>query len=254
MTDQRLTYVGHATTLIELGGRRILTDPLLRSRLGHLQRHGAPPAGSITRDIDLVLISHLHLDHLDPPSLQRLDHHTEIVVPAGARDLLRRLGFQRVYEVVAGDDFRTRGVRVVATHAEHPGRRRPPRLGGAEADTLGFVVEAGGRRVYFAGDTDAFPEMEEQIGQVDVALLPVWGWGPTLGEGHLDPRGAAEVAARLRPRVAVPIHWGTFFPVGLRRVRPGRLTDPPHEFARYTGEVAPDVEVRVLEPGESTLL
>lgn len=199
-----------------------------------------------------MLISHLHLDHLDPRSLRELDKDTEVVVPAGARDVVRRLGFQQVYEVVAGDEIRSRGVRIAATHAEHPGRRRPQRLGGPEADTLGFVVEAGGRRVYFAGDTDAFPEMEEQIGQTDAALLPVWGWGPTLGAGHLDPQSAAQVAARLRPRVAVPIHWGTFFPVGLKRVRPDRLTEPPHEFARYAGELAPDVDVRVLEPGSST--
>ena len=254
MSDARVTYVGHATALIELGGRRVLTDPLLRNRLGHLRRHGAPPGAAVGTDLDLVLISHLHLDHLDPPSLERIDHHTELVVPAGARDLLRRLGFRRVYEVVAGDEIRTRGLRIVATHAEHPGRRRPQRLGGPEAETLGYVVEATGRRVYFAGDTDAFEDMEDQIGATDLALLPVWGWGPSLGEGHLDPRAAAQVAARLRPRVAVPIHWGTFFPIGLKRVRPDRLTDPPHEFARYTGDLSPEVEVRVLDPGESTPL
>jgi len=252
VSDARITYVGHATTLIELGGRRLLTDPLLRKRLGHLQRHGPEPTAATSADLDAVLISHLHLDHLDPPSLERIDHHTELIVPAGARSMLRRLGFKRVFEVVAGDEIRTRGVRVVATHAEHSGRRRPSRMGGPEADTIGFVIEAGGRRVYFAGDTDHFPEMEDQIGTTDAALLPVWGWGPTLGTGHLDPRAAAEVAARLRPAVAIPIHWGTFFPVGMKRIRPDRLTAPPHEFARYTGELAPDVEVRVLEPGDST--
>jgi L-ascorbate metabolism protein UlaG (beta-lactamase superfamily) len=250
----RVTYVGHATTLIEAGGRRVLTDPLLRKRLGHLQRHGATPSPALCRDLDVVLISHLHLDHLDPPSLERIDHHTEMIVPAGARGVVRRLGFQRVYEVAAGDEIRTRGLRILATHAEHERRRRPPRMGGPEADTLGFVVEADGQRIYFAGDTDAFPAMEEQIGATDLALLPVWGWGPSLGGGHLDPEGAARVAARLRPRVAVPIHWGTFFPMGLRRLRPDRLTAPPHEFARYTGDLAPEIDVRVLQPGESTEL
>ena len=89
------------------------------------------------------------------------------------------------------------------------------------------MIEAGdGCRVYFAGDTDLFPGMEEAIGPTDLSLLPVWGWGPTLGEGHLDPRAAAEAARRLRPRVAVPIHWGTFFPMGLKRMRPDRLTGP----------------------------
>ena len=235
-----------------MGRCRLLTDPLLRGRLGHLRRHGPAPDAATRSELNLVLISHLHLDHLDPPSLRQIDRGTEVIVPAGARDVVRRLGFRNVYEVVAGDEIRSHGVRVVATHAEHPGRRRPSRMGGPEADTLGFVVEAAGRRVYFAGDTDAFPEMEEQIGEIDLALLPVWGWGPTLGAGHLDPKSAAEVAARLRPRVAVPIHWGTFFPVGLKRVRPDRLTEPPHEFARYTGELAPEVDVRILDPGSST--
>ena len=250
----RLTYVGHATALIEIGGRRVLTDPLLRTRLGHLRRHGMAPADDVTEDIDAVLISHLHLDHLDLPSLRRLGRDTELIVPSGAGRMLKRLGFPRTYEVVAGDEIRTRGLTVVATHAEHDGRRRPPRLGGDEAETLGYVVEAAGRRVYFAGDTDVFDGMEEAIGSVDLALLPVWGWGPTLGHGHMDPRGAAEAARRLRPRIAVPIHWGTFFPVGLDRVKPGRLSEPPREFARYAGEAAPDVDVRVLEPGESTEL
>jgi L-ascorbate metabolism protein UlaG (beta-lactamase superfamily) len=237
--------------LLEAGGRRLLTDPLLRGRLGHLRRHGTPPAAGVTERIDLVLISHLHLDHLDPPSLRRLNRTTELIVPQGAGSLLKKMGFPRTYEVSAGDEIRSKGVRVVAVHAEHDRRRRP---GGAEADTLGFVIEAGGKRVYFAGDTDAFAEMEAQIGAVDLALLPVWGWGPTLGEGHMDPRAAAEVAARLKPRIAIPIHWGTFFPVGLKRVRPGRLTDPPREFESHVQELAPDVEVRVLEPGASTEL
>ena len=241
--------------LIELGGRRLLTDPLLRGRLGHLRRHGAPPADDVKRDIDVVLISHLHLDHLDPPSLRTLDRSAELIVPVGAGHMLKRMGFSRTYEVAAGDEIRTGGARVAAVHAEHDGRRMPSRVGSsAEADTIGFVVEAAGQRVYFAGDTDLFPGMEDQIGATDLALLPVWGWGPTLGSGHMDPRAAAEAAARLNPRVAVPIHWGTFFPVGLSRMKPDRLTDPPHEFARYAGELAPEVEVRVLDPGDSTAL
>jgi L-ascorbate metabolism protein UlaG (beta-lactamase superfamily) len=77
----------------------------------------------------------------------------------------------------------------------------------------------------------------------------VWGWGPSLGSGHLDPERAAEALALLRPRLAVPIHWGTLFP----RIVPDRrqrLSDPPHELARAAARLAPDVEVRVLAPGE----
>ena len=71
-----------------------------------------------------------------------------------------------------------------------------------------------------------------ELGAVDLALLPVWGWGTYANEGHLDPERAARALQLIRPRVAVPIHWGTLFPAGLRRLRPSYLTEPPLEFAR----------------------
>jgi L-ascorbate metabolism protein UlaG (beta-lactamase superfamily) len=96
--------------------------------------------------------------------------------------------------------------------------------------------------------------MEGLTPNLDLALLPVWGWGPTLGAGHLDPEGAARAAALLSPRLAVPIHWGTFYPFGLARLRPGRLTLPAEEFAARARQLAPQVATRVLSPGESVSL
>jgi L-ascorbate metabolism protein UlaG (beta-lactamase superfamily) len=96
--------------------------------------------------------------------------------------------------------------------------------------------------------------MERLAGGLDVALLPVWGWGPSLGAGHLDPERAARAAALLAPRIAIPIHWGTFFPLGLARLRSSLVQAPPREFARRAAELAPQVDVRVLSPGESTSL
>jgi L-ascorbate metabolism protein UlaG (beta-lactamase superfamily) len=138
-------------------------------------------------------------------------------------------------------------LRVTATAAHHPARRwfRAPWV-----PSLGFVVEAAGTRVYFPGDTDIYPEMEA-LAPLDVALMPVWGWGPTLGEGHLNPRSAAEALRLLQPRVAVPIHGGTFFPIGWGG---GRLLDPPHEFAAHAAQLAPEVDVRVLPPGGEVVL
>jgi L-ascorbate metabolism protein UlaG (beta-lactamase superfamily) len=243
----RVTWIGHATALIELGGVRLLTDPLLRDRLGHLRRHGPPPAAEATADLDAILISHLHLDHLDLPSLKRLPRATRLLVPRGAAGFLRGRGFAHAEELAAGDAADVGGLTVDAVPALHERRRRPF---GAEADTIGFVA---GRRVYFAGDTDLFDGMAELAG-LDVALLPVWGWGPSLGEGHLDPEGAAQAAALVRPRLAVPIHWGTFYPRLLARYKPDRLTDPPHEFAAAVARLAPDIDVRVLAPGESVQL
>jgi L-ascorbate metabolism protein UlaG (beta-lactamase superfamily) len=161
---------------------------------------------------------------------------------------LRRQGFPHAEELAAGDRTEVAGATVEAVPAVHAGRRRPYG-GGPEADTVGFIVAARGLRVYFAGDTNLFAGMDG-FGALDLALLPVWGWGPSLGEGHLDPPAAARAAALLRPRVAVPIHWGTFYPAGLARYKPHRLTEPPREFAAAVAALAPEVTVRVLEPGE----
>jgi len=92
------------------------------------------------------------------------------------------------------------------------------------------------------------------LGRLDVALLPVWGWGPTLGMGHLDPERAALAASLLQPRLCLPIHWGTFYPYGMGRVRPHLLTEPPHAFARHAATIAPEVAVRILPVGGSMAL
>ena len=233
--------------LIELGGVRLLTDPVLRSRLGHLQRHGAAADPVVGERLDAVLLSHLHLDHLDLPSLRSLDSEVRVLVPPGAGDFLRKAGFANADELAVGDAVDVNGLSVGATRAVHAGQRRPL---GPVADAVGFTIR-GERSVYFAGDTALFPEMAELAPGLDLALLPVWGWGPTLGAGHLDPDTAARAAAVLKPRIAVPIHWGTLYPRGLARWKPGPLRDPPRRFAAQVGEIAPEVEVRVLEPGES---
>jgi L-ascorbate metabolism protein UlaG (beta-lactamase superfamily) len=243
---ESLTYLGHATVRLDLGGARLLTDPFLRDRLAHLRRRSPRVTEAAYSDLDGVLVSHMHFDHLDVPSLRRLPRELPVLVPRGGGALLRRLGFARVRELVAGEHAEIGGVDVVAVHADHSGRRRP---GGPEADALGFVV-TGAARVYFAGDTDVYEGMSE-IGPLDVALLPVWGWGPSLGAGHMDPEAAARALTLLRPRIAVPIHWGTLFPIGLGRIRGDRLSEPPREFAAHAARLAPDVTVAILEPGET---
>jgi L-ascorbate metabolism protein UlaG (beta-lactamase superfamily) len=243
----RLTWIGHATVLLDLGGVRLLTDPVLRGRLAHLRRHGPAPAQDVAAGVDAVLLSHQHLDHFDIPSLRRIGRGAAVLAPRGSGGRLRRLGFTNVVELVSGEETEVRGVRIAAVRATHDGRRHPL---GEPADALGFVVDAGAR-VYFAGDTDVFAEMDGLVTGLDLALLPIWGWGPTIGPGHMGPAAAARAAAMLRPRMVVPIHWGTLFPVGLKRWRGAALVEPPHAFLRHLAEVAPDVEVRVLAPGET---
>jgi L-ascorbate metabolism protein UlaG (beta-lactamase superfamily) len=247
----RLTYIGHATTLLRLDGVAILTDPMLRGWLGPLRRQGPAPDPGLPCIADLVLISHLHRDHLDLPSLRRLPAATPLVVPRAAARWVAKGGAEDIHELAIGETISVGDVELTGVRALHDGYRNRHR--GAEIEPLGYLIRRGGRTVYFAGDTDLFPEMAE-LGPVDVALLPIWGWGPSVNEGHLDPGRAARAAEAIGPRMAVPIHWGTFYPAGLRRLRPGPLTEPPREFARLVGRLAPDVEVRILEPGSETAL
>jgi len=242
-----LRFFGHSTVLLELDGLRILTDPLLVDHLGPLHRHGEQGSPAL-RDlaVDVVLISHGHHDHLHVPSLRLLAGRPKMIAPAGLGDVLRRAGHD-VTEVRVGDSVHFGALTVVAIRADHAGGLLP--LRGSRA-ALGFRID-GSVRVYFAGDTDLFPEMSALAGTVDVALLPVWGWGPLLGIGHLDPLRAAQAVTLIRPRLAVPIHWGTFYPFGLARIWPQPLERPPKDFAREVARLAPAIAVRIVMPGEA---
>lgn len=240
-----ITYVGHATCLIEMNGVRLLTDPVLRNRVGHIWRQSSRVDPAWLHDIDAVLVSHAHLDHLDLPSLRRLGRKIRLIVPQGSGDLLARHGFRNIEEMRPGDRARVDTVDIEATLATHDGTRFPF---GPVAEAIGFVLH-GERVVYFAGDTDIFPEMDGMHDALDVALLPVWGWGPTLGNGHMTPRRAAESLTMLRPHTAIPIHWGTFAPLGMGWLRPRFLIDPPYHFVEHASDLAPDVDVHVVHPG-----
>jgi L-ascorbate metabolism protein UlaG (beta-lactamase superfamily) len=241
----RLTYVGHATTLIELDGVALLTDPLLRDRVGHVRRIAPAVAGPLRPDA--ILLSHAHRDHLDLPSLLRLPGDIPVFAPSAVAGVVRREG-RAVTELVPGERVRVGSVAIAATEAVHDGRRVPV---GRAREAIGFLV-SGTVRVYFAGDTDLFPGMRSLSEGLDVALLPVWGWGPRIGAGHLDPERAARAADLLRPRVAIPIHWGTYAsPRAWWRDDPAL---PAREFERLAAVHAPGVAVSVLAPGQSMTL
>ena len=238
-------FIGHSALVIELDGIRLLTDPVTRARVGPLRRVEPVPHRHRLAGIDAVLVSHLHWDHLDVPSLRDLGRRVPIVVSRGAGPWMRSAGFEHVLEIAPGEDLDVGGVTVTAVPALHSGFRPPL---GPTAPAIGYVV-SGSRRVYFAGDTDLFDGMAD-LGTIDLALLPVWGWGPTLGRGlHMDPLRAAQALRRIRPRAAVPIHWGTYWPHAMGRVFPERLVEPPAAFAEYAAELAPDVRMLPTEVG-----
>lgn len=241
-----IDFIGHSALVIDLDGVRLLTDPATRARIGPLRRVEPVPHRDRLAGLDVVLVSHLHWDHLDVPSLRDLRRHTPIVVPAGSGTWMRHAGFEAVQEIAAGESFELGGVTVTAVPALHSGFRPPL---GPTAPALGYVIR-GSRSVYFAGDTDLFEGMTDLGGPIDCALLPVWGWGPTLGRGlHMDPLRAAEALRRIRPRTTVPIHWGTYWPHAMGRVYPERLVEPPAAFVEYAAELAPDVRVLPTEIG-----
>jgi len=249
-TPLAIDFLGHSSALVELDGARILTDPALRSRIGPLLRTVAPPPGGHVEAPDIVLVSHLHWDHLDLPSLRAVGRDARILVPAGAGEWLRGRGFEHVTELAAGASVAVGGLTIEAVPAEHSGFRPPF---GPSADAVGYVVR-GRQSLYFAGDTDLHPAMRDLEG-IDVALLPVWGWGPTLGRGrHLDPLRAAQAARMIGAPTVVPIHWGTYWPIGLERIRPHLLADPPRDLVRIAAELAPDVRVLPTEIGERVAL
>jgi L-ascorbate metabolism protein UlaG (beta-lactamase superfamily) len=238
-----VTWVGHSTVLIESGGTRLLTDPVLRRRLGHLRRIASAPRDEDLRDLDAVLISHAHVDHLDPPSLERVARSCPVFAPPGCGAPLRRRGIEAT-ELEPGEGATVGAVEVLAVRAEHGGRRHPFWRG---RTTLAYMIEAE-RRIFFAGDTDLFDGLGDLAGNLDLALLPIWGWGPRVGPGHLDPKRAAQAAALLEPRAVVPIHWGTLASPGVRwladPVRPART------FAEAVSRAAPGVRVHLLAPGQ----
>jgi L-ascorbate metabolism protein UlaG (beta-lactamase superfamily) len=239
-----VTWLGHSSTVVDIDGVRFLTDPVLRRRVAHLRRAEPVPAAAVGR-IDVVLVSHAHLDHLDGPSLRRLDRSAPIVLPRGAGGVAKRCGYRDVREVEAGDELGFGPVRVDVAPAEHGTIRRFVR---ASSEAVGFVLR-GSKSVYFAGDTDLFDGMRE-LAPVDVALLPVAGWGPRIPAGHLDPRRAAEALRLVRPQVVVPVHWGTF----RTPFAPPPDDGEAREFARAAAELAPEVDVRILRPGETLSL
>jgi L-ascorbate metabolism protein UlaG (beta-lactamase superfamily) len=223
----RIDFLGHATTLIELDGTRFLTVPLLRLRIsGLVHRHPevlAPPPAPV----DAVLISHLHNDHLDLPSLKLLGTHTHILAPRRGQALLRRAGFGNAREARPGDRVEVNGLPPLTTRAVHWGLRAPL---GPWGGCVGYIIDSR-QRVYFAGDTQAFSGMRK-LGPIDVALMAnrrletgigSWPYGSSRRGGRAaadsttrrdsDPLGLARAARPAPARVVVP----DAAPVGLRR-------------------------------------
>ncbi len=206
-----VTYIGHATTLVQLGPVAVLTDPVFSDRLMVPRRLVEP--GVPLEDLpplDLVLVSHGHYDHLDVPTHRRLPDEAIAVVAENLSDLVAPCGYRRVVELGWGERFEHRGVRVTALPVKHWGTRNllPDNRG-----YTGFLLESDAGSVFFPGDTAYFPGFREYGSRfdIDVALLPIGAYSPpSFRRVHMNPEDAFQAFLDLRARFMVPIHWGTF--------------------------------------------
>lgn len=251
-TATRLTWIGHATVLIEIGGVRVLTDPLLRRHAGPLRRIGRRPDPGSWRDPDVVLISHLHADHASLGSLRLLTGVPMITGRDNARWLRVRagatvpdLGDDEWFLVDAAEGVGEVEVRLVP--AVHHSRPMPHRPNGA----YGHLIRSNGGTIWFAGDTSIYPGMADLAtmagAPIDVALLPIAGWGPRLSAGHMGPEQAVDAVELVRPRAVLPIHHGTLHPPGFDLRSLDWMHRPLREFTDEMARRCPDV--RLLLPG-----
>ncbi len=246
-----LTFINHATVLLEIDGVTILTDPTYNHSVGfiapRMQKPGIP-LGQLPQ-IDLILISHNDYDHLSIRTLRRLRrrHQSEVFVPIGDARYVRRSGLTRVTEMQVGDSVETGGTTVHCVPAKHKSSRRP--LQRSKRLCCGYVIERGGRSVYFAGDTGYGGHFREIGGRhrLDVAVLPIGGYKPSkwLSETHLDPSTALKAFTDLGAGKMVPIHWGTF------KISDEPLREPPTLLLQEAERLGIRERVHVLANGES---
>jgi L-ascorbate metabolism protein UlaG (beta-lactamase superfamily) len=229
-TEFAVTWIGHATALLQLGGVNVLTDPMFSERASPVQWMGPrrrQPPGVLLRElphIDVVVISHNHYDHLDAASVKALNAQAGgpplFVVPLGVERWLADEGIKNAKALDWWDSIDIRGARIHMVPVQHwSGRAFADRM-----KTLwgGYVIEAGGKRAFFTGDTGYsaahFMEIGERLGPIDLALIPIGGYEPRwfMGKQHVNPEEAVQIAQDLKARRALGIHWGTF-----------QLTDEP---------------------------
>ncbi len=251
-------WLGHATCVIDVAGIRLVTDPLLGPRAGVLIRRGRVPERHEWEGADAVLLSHLHHDHAHIPSLRAVGgevHGASSTARWALRQGLRANERENGWITLGAAAAAGSGVEIRTVPAVHGDRPMPHRPN----DAVGFVVrwrddDGEARRLWFAGDTELFPELERipdlAGGPIDVALVPVGGWGPRLSGGHLDPVRAVQACELVGARVAVPIHWGTFHaPLGKHLPR-GWMDRGGPEFLEALAEQGSPTRGVLLTPGQ----
>ncbi len=210
----RATWIGHASFLVQFGSHAVIFDPNWANFHGPVKRQMEPGLElENLPDLDLVLVSHAHFDHLHKKSLRAIQAKEGIVVPQGNGGLVKRLGFTKVREMKVWEEREMEGLRVLHTPSHHWGARY-----GADVkrDYGGFIVGSGGRKVFHCGDSAYFSGFRE-IGKTEeicLAMLPIGAYdAPSGRDVHMNPEEALQAFEDLGAEFMLPMHYGTF-PLG----------------------------------------
>jgi L-ascorbate metabolism protein UlaG (beta-lactamase superfamily) len=249
-----LTWIGHATFVLRLGGALVATDPLWSSRVSGVVRRRAPPGVALERvpPIDVVTVSHNHYDHLDVPSLRRIGNQALFVTPVGNGAILRRAGLERIVELDWWQSHRHGALEITAVPARHWSMRMPWNRN--EMLWGGFVLRGPKGAAYHAGDTalfDGFTEIGRRAGPIDWAMLPIGAYEPRwfMEPQHMSPEDAVEAFERLRARNLVAMHWGTL------KLTDEPMGEPPQRLRARAAERGIDpARLWVLDVGETRAL
>ncbi len=233
-TKDALTWVGHATFLIQLGGKSALIDPVMSQTLSTVVRRNVAPGldwPSLPK-IDVVLVTHNHRDHMDAPTLKRLGGDPVYVVPRGLGTWFERAGLRRVVEMDWWQEEEIEGLHITFVPSQHWSRRGLTDMNATWWG--GFVIERGGLRVYHSGDTawfDGFSLIGERCGEIHAAMLPIGAYAPRwfMRSQHMDPEDAVRAFTALGAAKFVAMHWGTF------KLTDEHLEEPP-QLLRETWE------------------
>ena len=250
-------WIGHATTLIQIHDKVIITDPVFTKTVGLLAKRSIDPGldpSAITR-LDDILISHMHFDHFSYGSLDLLSKKARLLFPAGGIEYVPEFGFAQACPLKPWQSIENDGLQVTAVPVQHFGGRYGFDAGMNDAPTwTGYVIQYKGITVFFAGDTGYNPEYFKEIGRrfrIDVALIPIAPVEPReyMSRVHADPAEALQIFEDVRAKTMIPIHHDTFF----QGLEP-RLSYAKSILQKLVVERSLQNRVKILEVGEQIIL